>query len=279
MAKRCCRGCVYGLRPTSHWLRIILARWPGLLICFNCAQNPGTIQEVYAHGTCRNFQGRREPSGRREPRQPENADFRYIGLTKGKVAIVDAADYEWLSQYKWSAVEKGGTFYACRREGRRTIWMHREIMKPPKGKVVDHIDGNGLHNRRGNMRNCTPQQNAYNIKHLCEGSRYAGVFPCGTLWGAKIIHEGQEYWLGLFDTELEAALARDRKALELLGKYAYLNFPHEFETRLKANYPPAHDPKSHQGGTPDTHRPLPASPARAARRTPGPRCTAATTAR
>ena len=222
---RCCQSCVYATRPKGRWIRIILWRWPGLLLCCNCADAPGDLQEVYAGSTCRNFRPRLEPPFRHEPRQPQNGEFRRIGLTKGKFAIVDTADYERLNRYKWSAVRRNGNFYACRREGKRIIWMHREIMKPPKGMVVDHIDGNGLNNRRTNLRLCTPQQNGYNVKRPSTDSQYMGVLRCGLLWGARLFHHGQEHWLGLHDTEIEAAIARDLKAIELQGEYAYLNFP------------------------------------------------------
>ena len=225
MKKRSCRNCVYALRPEGRWLRIILSRWAGLLICFNHADCPGRMQGVLPDKTCRNFRVGRKPSPRGRSWRCENGEVAYIGLTKGKVAIVDAADFAWLSRYQWSAWRSGRTFYARRRRGDRIVQMHREIMQPLPGFVVDHIDGNGLNDRRCNLRICTPRQNAYNTRPARNRPRFKGVFPAGTMWGAAIWHDGREHWLGLFDDEIEAALARDKKARELQGEFAWLNFP------------------------------------------------------
>ncbi|UCD51662.1 MAG: HNH endonuclease [Phycisphaerales bacterium] len=104
--------------------------------------------------------------------------------------------------------------------------MHRQIMKPPKGMVVDHINCNGLHNRRRNLRICTQLQNSQKTHRRRPGkSRYRGVFPRGDKWQAAIQHDSEQMYLGLFDTEIEAAKARDRKVLELAGEFAVLNFP------------------------------------------------------
>jgi hypothetical protein len=231
MEQRCCRKCLYAMQLKGRWLRVIMSRYPGLMICFNCAKAPGTMQEVYVGGLCRNFQPRPELPSSLAMRQPKDGKSRVIPLTKGKVAIVDAADYAWLSQYKWSAYERRGKFYACRRKGRRTIWMHREIVNAPKGLVVDHKDGNSLNNRAGNLRICTPRQNGYNVRRrnwaLDWASRFVGVFPHRDKWYAKIGHEGREYLMGPFDTDIEAAKAYDQKAFALQGEYAYLNFPYE----------------------------------------------------
>ena len=90
--------------------------------------------------------------------------MRHIPLSQGKFAIVDDADFEFLSQFKWyihkgRAVRKPRTF-----EGKRVglIWMHRVIMRPPKSMVVDHINGNKLDNRRINLRVCSKSQNEWN---------------------------------------------------------------------------------------------------------------------
>jgi hypothetical protein len=215
-------------------LRVILSRWPGLLICFHDAKSPGTLSEVVPWGRCRNFMARREPTLRIEPPEPPSADVRYISLTKGKYAIVDAADHPALSTYKWYAQGRDGDsrFYACRTHRGRALSMHRQIMKPPKGMVVDHINGNGLDNRRCNLRICSQLQNSQNSHRRRPGkSRFRGVFPRGDKWQAAVQHNGRQFYLGLFDSELEAARARDRRALELAGKFAVLNFPEGAQTK------------------------------------------------
>ena len=100
------------------------------------------------------------------------------------VTTVDAADYEWLSQYRWFAKGTGGKYYAGRAERGEMIMMHREIMKPPPGMVVDHIDGDSLNNRRSNLRICTPRQNNHNRTFKGNTSGFAGVYPQGKRWRA-----------------------------------------------------------------------------------------------
>jgi hypothetical protein len=154
-------------------------------------------------------------------------------------ATVDAADYEWLSQYRWHArFDKGGHLvYAARathfwKDGkhyRRSILMHREIMQPPEGMVVDHINSNGINNRRCNMRICTQAQNVQNRRPpASEKSRFIGVWREGKKWRAAIRCKGEHFGLGLFEDDVAAARARDRKAVELFGEFARLNFPEAF---------------------------------------------------
>jgi hypothetical protein len=221
---RRCDNCVYA--GTMHDGRRTVP------ICANTPEAPGEIVRIQARGVCRHWRRRRVVVRGAPPRRCDG-DIRYIPLTKGKVAIVDAADYAWLSRWKWHAEESGpGRFYASRATpGLGRIGMHRVIMNPPKGMLVDHIDGNGLNNRRCNLRICTPQENAYNTRPACNKPRFKGVTPCGHLWWASVWHDGQEHELGLFDDEIQAALARDQKALELHGEFAYLNFPHIFRRR------------------------------------------------
>jgi hypothetical protein len=192
--------------------------------CANHPDTPGQVRPI--PGTpCRNFRGKPH---RVEPPAPPNDKIRYIPLTRGLYAIVDAEDYEWLSQYKWyaGAAPHKKTFYARRTIPGGTELMHRMIMRAPKGMVIDHINGNGLDNRRCNLRICTQGENAQNRRvHWGHASRFMGVSRCGSKWQAKIRHNGRQYYLGLYDDEVEAAKARDRKALELLGESAYLNIP------------------------------------------------------
>ena len=155
-------------------------------------------------------------------------DFKLILLTQGKFAIVDAEDYDWLSQYKWCAAKDRNTFYAHRGSNGTTILMHREIMRAPKGVICDHKNHNGLYNRKSNLRLCTNAQNQYN-KRPKEGcaSRYKGVVwrKDRKRWRAQIGFKRKRIHLGNFDDEVKAALAYDDKAAELFGEFAYLNFP------------------------------------------------------
>jgi hypothetical protein len=218
---------VFSCRPLGSAILTLGGAWPVRPICANRPEKPGELTATPMGRICPNFRARREPALRTDPPAPASDDVRHIALTKGKFAIVDAADYEWLNQYRWNAFESGGKFYARRSVPGGTILMHRAIMQTPPGMVVDHIDRNGLHNRRANMRNCTPQQNEHNKPPRGARSRFKGVYPHGDKWQAVIKHQGERFYLGIFDNETEAAHARDAKAKELQGPFAYLNFPKE----------------------------------------------------
>lgn len=159
----------------------------------------------------------------------------YIGhtikLTQGKYAIVDERDYDWLSQKRWYAWWSGGHWYVrrCGDNGTK-IFMHRQILNAQKGEVIDHINNNGLDNRRKNIRKCTWQQNAMNMKpHKDSSSKYKGVFwhKKGKKWSAQIRVNGHRNHLGLFVKEIDAAIAYDNAAKENYGEYAWLNFKNE----------------------------------------------------
>jgi hypothetical protein len=156
-------------------IRNLTLGWPAMLTCVNSAGAPGEMREVMPNRTCRNFRARRKPPVRLDPPEPPNDAVRYIALTKGKFAIVDAADYERLSRCKWTASRCGVKRYAARKSKGRTILMHRELMDPPKGMDVDHIDGNGLNNTRSNLRICTRRQNLCNRRPSGGTSRHKGV--------------------------------------------------------------------------------------------------------
>jgi len=155
-----------------------------------------------------------------------------IPLTQGKFVIVDAEDYPRLVQHKWRAQKTTNTYYAVRDVGPRDkqtrIWMHREIMQTPKGMVVDHINHNGLDNRKRNLRNCTVAQNAHNSRrHIKSNSQYKGVCwdkYCTPGWKAQIRYKGKTTGLGYFNSEIDAAKAYDKAAKQLFGKFANVNF-------------------------------------------------------
>lgn len=134
--------------------------------------------------------------------------MRAITLTQGKTAIVDDADYERLSAYKWY-VYKRGCFYAWRHSKENhnvLILMHHEIIgKPPLGMVTDHIDGDGLNNQRHNLRHVTHRQNIQNY-HKKKSSIYPGVtyHKKSKKWMSQIQIQGKRIYLGMHSIELEA---------------------------------------------------------------------------
>ena len=226
MPKGKCCNCLYsGCEPTL-WMKHLTLVWPATLTCINHPDAPGEMKQVLPGDTCRNFRPRRQPPSRVEPPQPADNGLRRIALTKGKFATVDAADYEWLKGFTWHAKCCRGRYYAATMVNGKSIAMHRMIMNPPPGKVTDHIDGDGLNNPRFNLRNCTPEQNRHNTRPLRKkSSQYIGVYRRGDKWFFKVTRKREYFYGGPFDTEIEAAKARDKKAIELFGEYAWLNFP------------------------------------------------------
>lgn len=148
-----------------------------------------------------------------------------IELTQGKVAIIDDEDFNLVSKYKWY-FDHG---YARSSPAFKTrIYMHRLIMVVPVNKVIDHINGNTLDNRKSNLRICSQRENASNVdasranKRL---SKYKGV-TIGTnkkKWVASITVNYKSIYLGSFDTEEQAALAYNEAAKEHYGEFAQLN--------------------------------------------------------
>lgn len=146
-----------------------------------------------------------------------------ITLTKGMVTIVDDEDFESLNQWKWHLTSAG---YAARRAwpSNKIVLMHREIMSTPKGFDTDHKNRNVLDNRRENLRVCTRSENNLNKnKEIRNTSGFKGVFwrADQKLWLARV---GVVY-AGKHKDKVEAAKAYDKKAKELFGEFAKLNFP------------------------------------------------------
>lgn len=152
-----------------------------------------------------------------------------IPLTQGKYAIVDSEDYEHLNQWKWYAAKdnKTGDFIARRANMGIMVLMSRFILGIEMGdkNVADHINHNTLDNRRCNLRKCTQQQNTMNQVSKGKTSRFKGVswYSNQNQWVARIMIKGKHINLGVFDSEIEAAKAYDKKAKELHGEFAFIN--------------------------------------------------------
>ncbi len=158
-----------------------------------------------------------------------------IKLTRGCVALVDDEDYAELSRHKWYVNVSRRSKYAHRqfrdhgdgtKYGKRVlVLMHRQVMRAPKGKNVDHINGDGLDNRKENLRLCTQSQNLQNQNRYRPG--WKGVYPKGRRWGMQIAANGESHSLNGFCDSRSAAKAYDKLAKILHGEFACLNFPDE----------------------------------------------------
>jgi hypothetical protein len=86
---------------------------------------------------------------------------RYLPLSQGKVAVIDADDFDRVGHFKWSYKESGKTGYAVRcvggRKNPKRLWLHQVILGIP---YVDHRDGDGLNNCRYNLRPSDSESNA-----------------------------------------------------------------------------------------------------------------------
>jgi hypothetical protein len=139
-----------------------------------------------------------------------------------------------VSAHKWRALvdRRRNKVYAVSRVkmAGRTLYMHREILGITDSKVkVYHYNGDGLDNRRDNLRFCSTSQNNMNSTKRRDGpsSRYKGV--CWhrryKKFQADIKLRGRSKYLGMFVSELDAALAYDVAAREHFGEFACTNFP------------------------------------------------------
>ena len=160
-----------------------------------------------------------------------DGEVAYITLTKGHVAVIDAADVPLVDGWNWHSIDykKSMTVYASRTVwiggGRFRIFMHREILDAPTNMQVDHIDGDGLNNMRENLRLATSSQNCHNHRiSLRNTSGFKGVsrHKKSDKWRAYIRFQGRQIWLGLFDTPEEAAAAYAAASEKFHGEFGRL---------------------------------------------------------
>jgi hypothetical protein len=218
-----CHNCAYAYFDRCQWLATVGTGWASSPVCANHPDSFGRMRPTPRDAVCRNFRPKAPTPG---------GNVKQIPLGDGMYAYVDAADYEWLSQWAWG-LHNG---YAGRYQKGKLVFMHREIMQPPEGKIVDHQNRNKLDNTRTNLRVCTQQENMRNAsKRNGTSSRFRGVSYSRRYgkWRARIWFEGKCTDLGLFTDEIKAARAYDRKAVELFGEFARLNFPEDWPARTR----------------------------------------------
>ena len=155
-----------------------------------------------------------------------------IQLTQGKYAIVDDEDYEIVSKFKWHYIDA----YTHRKNGyaRHLLYengkpvgfirMHHLILPFKNGYMIDHINGDGLDNRRENLRLVTKSQNMINSgarKNNTTG--YKGVYRMRDKWRVSISRDRKQHHIGCFKDKLEAIKAYNEAAKTYHGEYAKLN--------------------------------------------------------
>lgn len=162
-----------------------------------------------------------------------NDNIAYVPLTRGKFAIIDAEDVHLVEGWNWTAVKRsdGKTFYAARNQylggGRRSakskyVRMHRIIAGVADDVLVDHRDGDGLNNRRGNLRAATPVQNQQNSgirKDNKSGFKGVGWHKAANGWVANITLNGKRKHLGVFPSAEAAYEAYLKAAKTEFGEF------------------------------------------------------------
>jgi len=156
-------------------------------------------------------------------------DMKLIPLTRGFFAKVDDADFEMLNKYKWHVSKSRNINYAKRNVKVDGKWittdnMHQQIMNTPKGKMVDHRDGDGLNNQRDNLRIVTTSQNCMNAKVRVDSKTgYKGVSKSGKKYAVHLGVNSTRKYLGCYATAQEGAKIYNKAALKYFGEFARLN--------------------------------------------------------
>lgn len=160
--------------------------------------------------------------------------FRLLRMSQPRYAKVDPADYKRLRKYEWFATKKRNRFYVRRHAAagkgkEKLIYLHQEVIEVPDGMVIDHINHDGMDNRRANLRPATHSQNMCHIRKRpgTKHSKFKGVCwkKKNRKWEAAIGFQKKRIHLGYFCSEIEAARAYDEAAKKYHGEFACLNFP------------------------------------------------------
>lgn len=156
-----------------------------------------------------------------------NDEIKLIALTNGGSAIVDAHRFEELNRFRWQHKDGYAVRYSGTGRKQKRIWMHRVVHGTPEGLETDHENRNRLDNRECNLRTATDAQTAYNAGKRSDGvtSRFKGVSRRNETgrWRADISVNCRRISLGLFDEEIQAAIAYNRAARKYHQEFAGLN--------------------------------------------------------
>jgi urocanate hydratase len=141
----------------------------------------------------------------------------------GESLLIDDDDFDRLNQFKWSLNDKG---YAQNRIHGSSIYMHQAVIGyAPKGMMIHHKDENKLNNQKSNLEFVRRGTHKHHHTKTKATSGVRGVSMHGSKFQARIYEHGSEIYIGTFDSWEKAAHAYDKKARELHGDNAVLNFP------------------------------------------------------
>mgnify|MGYP001571940764 CR=1 FL=1 len=154
-----------------------------------------------------------------------------IPLTQGRFAIVDDTDFWALALHKWCLMGGQGygrnieyatrTDYSKGKRNKKVIRMHRVILGLNGKEMCDHVNGNGLDNRRSNLRICNRAQNRINTKNNRNNtSGFKGVSKYGSKWVARIGINFERVKLGVFETRNEAAKVYQEACVGVFGDFS-----------------------------------------------------------
>jgi hypothetical protein len=156
-----------------------------------------------------------------------------IPLSRGLSALIDDADYEAVSAVSWAAKPAKSTipgrFYAFGKVNGKQLYLHRYLMNANKGQFVDHVNGNGLDNRRCNLRFSSISENNANRFVPVPKSGFRGVVTENGSFRAQVGRPPNFYRGPWRRTALEAAHEYDAEAFRRFGEFARLNFPENFK--------------------------------------------------
>ncbi len=157
---------------------------------------------------------------------PDTVDVPLYGSDRR--AMIDASDAARIVGWKWKFAGMGrgyAALYICD----IPILMHRYLMDAPDELQVDHINGDGLDNRRCNLRLATRTQNVWNCQRSRPASTFVGVSKKRRKFRAMAYIDGRAKHLGYFATAEQAAMRYDEVVREIRGAFGTFNFPREGE--------------------------------------------------
>lgn len=181
--------------------------------CPECGKTRGGINKVKYHLKTKNW----------DFIQP--SDYKLIPLNNGCFAKVSNEKFDIVKDINWTVCSDG---YVTSRKLKK--YLHRFITDCEEGMIVDHINHDVLDNRCSNLRICTNKENVRNSMLRSDSTTmYKGVHldKRRDKYISSISFNGKNIFLGYFEDKIEAARAYDKKAKELFGKFAYLNFKND----------------------------------------------------